>query len=51
MHYLAKKRRHKIVEIPIHFNERQHGESKMSLGVKVESALMPFRLRHRHRSS
>jgi dolichol-phosphate mannosyltransferase len=51
MHYLAKKRRHKIVEIPIHFNERQHGESKMSLGVKVESALMPFRLRHRYRSS
>jgi len=49
MHYLAQKRQHKIVEIPIHFNERQHGDSKMSLGVKVESALMPFQLRYRHR--
>jgi dolichol-phosphate mannosyltransferase len=49
MHYLAYKRRHKIVEVPIHFNERQHGESKMSLGVKVESAIMPFQLRRRHR--
>jgi dolichol-phosphate mannosyltransferase len=36
--------------VPIHFNERQHGESKMSLGVKVESAIMPFQLRRRHRS-
>lgn len=49
MHYLAQKRHHKIIEVPIHFNERQHGESKMSLGVKAESALMPFRLRRRHR--
>lgn len=51
MHYLAQKRGHKIVEIPIHFNERQHGESKMSLGVKVESALMPFQLRSKHRKT
>jgi dolichol-phosphate mannosyltransferase len=48
MHYLAQRRGHKIVEIPIHFNERQHGESKMSMGVKIESAIMPFRLRARH---
>ncbi len=50
MHYLAQRRHHKIVEIPIHFNERQHGESKMSLGVKLESAIMPLQLRRRHRS-
>lgn len=49
MHFLAQRMGLKMVEIPIHFNERQHGESKMSLGVKVESALMPFRLRSRHR--
>jgi dolichol-phosphate mannosyltransferase len=49
MHYLAHKRRHKVVEVPIHFNERQHGESKMSFGVKLESAVMPFQLRYRHR--
>lgn len=51
MHYLTHRRRHKIVEVPIHFNERRHGESKMSFGVKVESALMPFQLRRRHRRS
>jgi dolichol-phosphate mannosyltransferase len=50
MHYLAQKLGHKIVEIPIHFNERRHGESKMSFAVKMESALMPFQLRFRHRS-
>lgn len=49
MHYLAERLGLKMVEIPIHFNERQHGESKMTMGVKVESALMPFRLRRRHR--
>jgi dolichol-phosphate mannosyltransferase len=49
MHYLAQLGGHKIVEIPIHFEERRHGVSKMNLGVKVESALMPFKLRARHR--
>ncbi len=49
MHYLAQRAGLKMVEIPIHFNERQHGESKMTTAVKVESALMPFRLRRRHR--
>lgn len=51
MHYLAQLRGHKILEIPIHFNERQHGESKMSFGVKLESAVLPFQLRARHRKS
>jgi dolichol-phosphate mannosyltransferase len=51
MHYLAQKHGHKIVEVPIHFNERQHGESKMSFAVKMESALMPFQLRFRHRNA
>ena len=36
----------KIVELPIHFSDRVEGESKMSLKVQLESALMPFRLRH-----
>jgi dolichol-phosphate mannosyltransferase len=51
MHYLAHKHGHKIVEVPIHFDERRHGESKMSLGVKLESAVMPFRLRRQHRKT
>ncbi|MCQ4045001.1 polyprenol monophosphomannose synthase [Streptantibioticus rubrisoli] len=33
------------VEVPIHFEERQIGASKMTLGVQVESAILPWRLR------
>jgi dolichol-phosphate mannosyltransferase len=51
MHYLAGRRGLKIVEVPIHFGDRLHGESKMSTRVKVESAAMPFRLRARHRNA
>jgi dolichol-phosphate mannosyltransferase len=35
----------KIVELPIHFSDRNEGESKMTLKVQLESALMPFKLR------
>lgn len=49
MNYLAAKRGHKIVEIPIHFEDRQAGASKMTLAVKLESARLPFQLRWRHR--
>jgi hypothetical protein len=34
-----------IVEVPITFTDRQHGRSKMSLGVVGESMLAPWRLR------
>jgi dolichol-phosphate mannosyltransferase len=47
MNYRATQRGLKIVEIPIHFAERHEGESKMSLRVQLESALMPFTLRYR----
>ncbi|MFS8477716.1 MAG: polyprenol monophosphomannose synthase [Micromonosporaceae bacterium] len=49
MNYLAAQRGHKIVEIPIHFEDRQIGSSKMTLAVKLESAKLPFQLRWRHR--
>jgi ribosome-binding protein aMBF1 (putative translation factor) len=39
----------KIVELPIHFADRNEGESKMSLKVQMESALMPFVLRSSRR--
>jgi dolichol-phosphate mannosyltransferase len=39
----------KIVEIPIHFIDRREGESKMSLKVQLESAMMPLSLRRRAR--
>jgi dolichol-phosphate mannosyltransferase len=35
----------KIIELPIHFSDRAEGESKMSLKVQLESALMPFKLK------
>jgi dolichol-phosphate mannosyltransferase len=35
--------------LPIHFADRREGESKMSLKVQLESALMPFALRRRAR--
>jgi dolichol-phosphate mannosyltransferase len=49
MNYRAVKRDLKIIEIPIHFAERGEGESKMSLRVQLESALMPFLLGYRAR--
>ena len=49
MHYLAAKLGHTILEVPIHFQERNEGESKMTTATKIESALMPFKLRSRHR--
>jgi dolichol-phosphate mannosyltransferase len=39
----------KVVELPIHFVDRAEGESKMSLKVQLESALMPISLRRRAR--
>jgi dolichol-phosphate mannosyltransferase len=49
MNYRAVRHDLKIVELPIHFAERREGESKMSLRVQLESALMPFLLRYRGR--
>ncbi len=49
MNYRTIQRGLKIVEIPIHFADRREGESKMSLKVQLESAMMPFSLRRRSR--
>ena len=49
MNYRAVKQGLKIIELPIHFAERSEGQSKMSLRVQFESALMPFLLRYRKR--
>ncbi|MBO1335044.1 polyprenol monophosphomannose synthase [Streptomyces sp. VRA16 Mangrove soil] len=38
-----------VVEIPIRFEERTEGVSKMSLGTQIESAMIPLRLRRRYR--
>jgi len=49
MNYRTIRRGLKVVELPIHFEDRREGESKMNLKVQLESALMPFVLRRRAR--
>lgn len=44
MNYRAKKQGVEIAEVPIRFEERTLGDSKMSLKVQLESALMPWKL-------
>jgi dolichol-phosphate mannosyltransferase len=45
MNYRTVRRGLTIAEVPIKFEERAEGVSKMSLSVQIESALMPWRLR------
>lgn len=44
MNYRALKLGLRIVEVPIRFEERTNGVSKMNLDVQIESALMPWKL-------
>jgi dolichol-phosphate mannosyltransferase len=44
MNYRTVRRRLRIAEVPIRFEERTRGASKMSLRVQLESALMPWKL-------
>ncbi|SDI83870.1 dolichol-phosphate mannosyltransferase [Frankineae bacterium MT45] len=45
MNYRTIQRGLKVVEVPINFEERAKGSSKMNFSVQVESALMPWKLR------
>jgi dolichol-phosphate mannosyltransferase len=45
--YLALRAGHPAIEVPIRFEQRQAGVSKMSLSVQLESAALPWRLRAR----
>lgn len=49
MNYRATRRGHAIVEVPIHFDDRRTGTSKMNFGVKVESLFRPWQLLWEHR--
>jgi dolichol-phosphate mannosyltransferase len=44
MNYRTVQRGMTIAEVPIRFEERSDGVSKMSLGIQMESALVPWRL-------
>ncbi|HEX6686732.1 MAG TPA: polyprenol monophosphomannose synthase [Candidatus Limnocylindrales bacterium] len=45
MNYRVVRQGMRIAEVPIRFEERSAGASKMSLGVQLESALIPWKLR------
>ncbi len=49
--FRAYRRGRKIVETPIHFEDRTEGASKMDFAVQVESALRPFQLRRDERAA
>ncbi|HVZ21437.1 MAG TPA: polyprenol monophosphomannose synthase [Vicinamibacterales bacterium] len=44
MLYVASRRGHRVVEVPITFVERRLGQSKLSRAVLIESAMAPWRL-------
>ncbi|MCG3209986.1 MAG: Undecaprenyl-phosphate mannosyltransferase [Anaerolineae bacterium] len=49
MAYVSEKLDFRILEIPIYFEDRRIGKSKMSVPVKIEAALRVFEIRWRHR--
>ncbi|HSR35242.1 MAG TPA: polyprenol monophosphomannose synthase [Anaerolineae bacterium] len=48
MAYLTEKLGYRFVELPIHFEDRRIGRSKMTVPVKIEAALRTFQIRWRH---
>jgi dolichol-phosphate mannosyltransferase len=48
MAYVAVRLGYKVVETPIHFPDRQLGESKMNSGVALEAAKRVWEIRRRH---
>ena len=49
MAYLAHCLEYRIGEVPIHFTERRHGSSKMSLGIQAEAALRVWQVLWQYR--
>jgi dolichol-phosphate mannosyltransferase len=50
MAYLTEKLGYRFLEIPIYFEDRRIGQSKMTAPVKIEAALRTWQLRWRHRN-
>ena len=49
MAYLAERLGFRVKEIPIYFEDRRIGKSKMDVPVKLQGALDVIRIRYRHR--
>lgn len=50
MAYLTEKLGYRFCEVPIYFEDRRIGQSKMTVPVKIEAALRTWQIRWRHRS-
>lgn len=50
MAYLCEKRNYRLIEIPIHFEDRRIGQSKLDVPVKLESAWRTWQIRWRYRN-
>jgi dolichol-phosphate mannosyltransferase len=51
MAFLTEKLGYRFLELPIHFEDRRIGQSKMTTRVKIEAALRTFQIRWRHRKA
>lgn len=49
MAYVTERLGYRVLEIPIYFEDRRIGQSKMTMPVKIEAALRVFEVRWRHR--
>ena len=49
MAYMAYCLQYRIREVPIHFSERRHGASKMSLVIQMEAAFRVWQVWWQHR--
>ncbi len=49
MAYVTERLGYKAIEIPIYFEDRRIGKSKMSVPVKIEAAIRTWQIRMRHR--
>jgi dolichol-phosphate mannosyltransferase len=49
MAFLTEKLGYRFLEMPIHFEDRRIGQSKMTMPVKVEAAVRTWQIRWRHR--
>jgi len=50
MAYLTERLGYRFFEIPIYFEDRRIGHSKMAAPVKIEAALRTWQIRWRHRN-
>jgi dolichol-phosphate mannosyltransferase len=51
MAYLTEKLGYHVLELPIYFEDRRIGRSKMDIPIKLEAALRTWQIRYRHRSA